>query len=58
MATSPAHNARVRTAASDLDQGNMNLRAHERTFDGFIRLMTWSAVASILVLIFLALTNA
>jgi len=36
----------------------MDIVEHERTFDGFVRFMTWSAVLTILVLIFLALTNA
>jgi|GEM_PF-3293802 len=38
--------------------GTMDVAAHERTFHGFVRLMTWSAVAAAAVLIFLALANA
>lgn len=44
--------------AAHHEHGSMDVAAHERTFDGFVRLMTWAAVATILVLIFLALTNA
>lgn len=36
----------------------VDLRAHQKTFDGFIKLLTWTAIISILVLIFVALTNA
>ncbi|MFB2532843.1 aa3-type cytochrome c oxidase subunit IV [Paracoccus sp. p4-l81] len=38
--------------------GDMSVREHEKTFDGFIRLSTWAAVLAILVVIFLALSNA
>jgi hypothetical protein len=38
--------------------GTMNITTQERTFAGFIRLMTWGAIITILVLIFLALANA
>lgn len=38
--------------------GTMDVRAHERTFEGFVKLLMWSAIASLAVLIFLALTNA
>lgn len=37
--------------------GSMDTRAHEKTFNGFIKLATWTAVTSIAVLIFLALAN-
>lgn len=40
------------------EHGTMDTTSHERTFHGFIRFMTWSAVLSILVLIFMALANA
>ena len=36
----------------------MDTTAHERTFDGFIKFLTWNAVAAILVLIFMALADA
>lgn len=35
-----------------------NLQYHQRIFHGFIKFMTWSAIVSILVLIFVALVNA
>lgn len=38
--------------------GSMDTRAHERTFEGFIKVAMWSAIASAAVLIFLALANA
>lgn len=38
--------------------GTMDIRDHERTFHGFVRLALWSAVASLAVLVFLALANA
>ncbi len=38
--------------------GTMDITEQRRTFAGFIRLATWAAGLSILVLIFLALVNA
>lgn len=38
--------------------GNMDIREHEKTFHGFIRFLTWGAATVIVVLVFLALTNA
>lgn len=38
--------------------GSMDIRAQEKTFDGFIRMATWGAIISILVLVFMALSNA
>lgn len=38
--------------------GTMDVRDHERTFQGFVRIAMWSAIASLAVLVFLALTNA
>lgn len=42
----------------DHKQGSMDIRTQQKTFDGFVRLSTWGAVISVLVLIFMALTNA
>ena len=39
-------------------QGTMDIRAHEKTFAGFIKLSMWVAGISIGVLIFMALVNA
>lgn len=38
--------------------GEMDVREHEKTFEGFVRFVAWGAVASIAVLIFLALVGA
>lgn len=38
--------------------GTMDISEQQRTFAGFIKLATWTAIVSILVLIFLALVNA
>ncbi len=38
--------------------GEMDTRMQEKTFHGFIRMCTWVVVLSILVLIFLALSNS
>ena len=40
------------------EHGKMDIRGHEKTFAGFVRLSTWGAGISIGILIFLALTNA
>jgi hypothetical protein len=36
----------------------MNVKAHEKTFEGFIRFVTWGIVIALLVLVFLALANS
>lgn len=38
--------------------GSMDIRAQEKTFEGFIRMVVWVIVFSICALIFMALTNA
>lgn len=38
--------------------GSMDISVQEKTFAGFIRMVTWGAVISICVLIFMALANA
>ncbi len=38
--------------------GSMDVRGHEKTFAGFVRISTWGIVISILVLIFMALVGA
>ncbi|MGB8814747.1 MAG: aa3-type cytochrome c oxidase subunit IV [Paracoccaceae bacterium] len=43
---------------ADYKHGSMDTRAQEKTFHGFIRMVTWGAVISIGVLIFMALANA
>ncbi len=39
-------------------QGSMDTKVQEKTFDGFIRMVTWGAVICIGILIFMALANA
>lgn len=38
--------------------GSMDIRAQEKTFNGFLRLVTWGAVISVLVLILMALADS
>lgn len=38
--------------------GTMNIRAQEKTFAGFVRMVSWGAGISIAILIFMALANA
>lgn len=38
--------------------GSMDIREHERTFAGFIRLLSWAAGIVFAILIFLALANS
>lgn len=42
----------------DHKHGSMDIRAQEKTFDGFIRMSIWVTAISIGVLIFLGLANA
>jgi hypothetical protein len=37
--------------------GSMDIKAQEKTFDGFIRISVWSGVISIGILVFMALAN-
>ncbi|MGV8986218.1 MAG: aa3-type cytochrome c oxidase subunit IV [Cypionkella sp.] len=38
--------------------GSMDIRAQEKTFHGFLRMISWGAVIAILVLIVMALADA
>lgn len=38
--------------------GEMDIEVQEKTFDGFVKAATWSSVAIIGILIFIALVNA
>jgi len=38
--------------------GSMNIRDHEKTFAGFVRMSTWVTVISIGILIIMALVNS
>lgn len=39
-------------------QGSMDIREQEKTFAGFMRMVTWASVIIVAILIFLALANA
>ena len=38
--------------------GEMNIEVQEKTFEGFMKAVTWSTVAIIITLIFIAMVNA
>jgi Ni,Fe-hydrogenase I cytochrome b subunit len=42
----------------DHQHGTMDIRAHEKTFEGFIRMSIWVVCISIAVLVFLGLANS
>ncbi|CUX83088.1 MAG: aa3-type cytochrome oxidase subunit IV CoxD [Roseibaca calidilacus] len=39
------------------EHGKMDISTQEKTFDGFMRMVTWGAAISIGVLIFIGLAN-
>lgn len=43
---------------AEYKHGSMDIKTQEKTFAGFIRMVTWGAGIAIGVLIFLALANA
>jgi hypothetical protein len=43
--------------AKDFKHGTMDITVQEKTFAGFVRVMTWSAVLIVVFLILLALFN-
>ncbi len=43
---------------ADHQHGSIDVRDHEKTFNGFIRFVTWAAIIVLLILIFMALVNA
>ena len=43
---------------SDYETGSMDIRQQEKTFAGFIRMITWGAVLVAVILIVMALSNA
>lgn len=45
------------THGSDHKHGTMDIKGQEKTFVGFIRMVTWGAGISIGILIFMALVN-
>lgn len=42
----------------DHKQGSMDIKEQEKTFAGFMRLVSWGAVIIVATLIFMALSNA
>lgn len=42
---------------ADHTHGNMDIRSHEKTFEGFVKFVTWGAGLVLLFLVFLALVN-
>jgi uncharacterized membrane protein len=40
------------------EHGSMDITQQERTFHGFLKACTWVVIATLVVLIFLALVNA
>lgn len=43
--------------AEEHKHGSMDIRTHEKTFHGFVTMVTWAAGLIIVFLIFLALVN-
>ncbi|MBC7676538.1 MAG: aa3-type cytochrome c oxidase subunit IV [Rhodoferax sp.] len=39
-------------------QGSMDIKAQEKTFAGFMRMVSWGGVIIVALLIFMALVNA
>ena len=39
-------------------QGSMDIRTQTRTFDGFVRMVTWGIGICLAVVVFLALSNS
>jgi len=42
---------------ADHKHGEMDIEVQQKTFDGFMKAVTWSSVAIILTLVFIALVN-
>ena len=45
-------------AQNDHVHGTMDIREQEKTFVGFVKLSIWTVVVSVVVLIFMALSNS
>ncbi|WP_294606194.1 aa3-type cytochrome c oxidase subunit IV [Roseovarius sp.] len=43
---------------ADHKHGEMDIQVQQKTFDGFVKAVTWSVVVIIGVLIFMALVNS
>lgn len=42
---------------ADHKHGEMNTEVQEKTFDGFVKAVTWSSIAIIVLLVFIAIVN-
>jgi hypothetical protein len=43
---------------AEYEHGSMDVRDHEKTFHGFVKMVTWGGVLVVCVLIFMALVNS
>jgi hypothetical protein len=43
---------------ADHEHGNMDIEDQEKTFEGFVKFVTWSVILIVAFLIFLALVGA
>lgn len=43
---------------ADYKHGEMNIDVQEKTFEGFVKFLTWSVVAIIVTLLFMAAVGA
>jgi hypothetical protein len=43
---------------SEHEHGSMDIRAQEKTFAGFVKMVTWGAVLVVVILVILALADA
>jgi Ni,Fe-hydrogenase I cytochrome b subunit len=61
LETGPAHKENGRMADHDKNEhqhGSMDIRGHEKTFEGFVRLSIWVVCVAIGILIFMGLVNS
>ncbi len=42
---------------TDTENSQMDVRDHEKTFEGFVKFVTWASIAILLFLVFLALVD-
>ena len=42
----------------DHEHGSMDIGEHRKTFAGFVKVMTWGIIVTLITLIFMALVNA
>lgn len=42
----------------DHEHGSMDISEHRKTFAGFVKVMTWGIIVTLITLIFMALVNA